>query len=121
MAAIAPASAGPFRVRDYSHTMTHLFDSVTLRDTELPNRLTVSPMCQYSVEERDGLATPWHHVHLGSRAVGGAGLVIAEATAVEPRGRITPYVFSPRSVSVVSRRGRETNNVDRCNRRVSAP
>jgi len=90
MAAIAPASAGPFRVRDYAHTMTHLFDSLTLRETELPNRLTVSPMCQYSVDERDGLATPWHHVHLGSRAVGGAGLVMTEATAVEPRGRITP-------------------------------
>ncbi|QLC34536.1 NADH:flavin oxidoreductase/NADH oxidase [Halarchaeum sp. CBA1220] len=70
--------------------MAGLFDSLTLRETELPNRLMVSPMCQYSVEDRDGLATPWHHVHLGSRAVGGAGLVMAEATAVEPRGRITP-------------------------------
>lgn len=47
-------------------------------------------MCQYFIEGRDGLATDWHHVHLGSRAVGGAGIVIAEATAVEPRGRITP-------------------------------
>ncbi|MFC7199482.1 NADH:flavin oxidoreductase/NADH oxidase [Halospeciosus flavus] len=67
-----------------------LFTPLELRETEIPNRLMVSPMCQYSVEERDGLATPWHHVHLGSRAVGGAGLVMAEATAVEPRGRITP-------------------------------
>jgi 2,4-dienoyl-CoA reductase-like NADH-dependent reductase (Old Yellow Enzyme family) len=49
----------------------------------------VSPMCQYSCE-RDGLATDWHEVHLGSRATGGAGIVMAEATAVEPRGRITP-------------------------------
>jgi 2,4-dienoyl-CoA reductase-like NADH-dependent reductase (Old Yellow Enzyme family) len=61
-----------------------------LRGTAIPNRLIMSPMCQYSVEAGEGLATPWHHVHLSSRAVGGAGLVIAEATAVEPRGRITP-------------------------------
>lgn len=47
-------------------------------------------MCQYSCESRDGLATSWHHIHLGSRAVGGAGLVLSEATAVSPRGRITP-------------------------------
>lgn len=51
----------------------------------------VSPMCQYSCEGRDGLATDWHHTHLASRAVGGAGLVMTEATAVEPRGRITPH------------------------------
>jgi len=67
-----------------------LFTPLELRGTELPNRLAVSPMCQYSVEDEDGVATPWHHVHLGSRAVGGAGLVMTEATAVEPRGRISP-------------------------------
>jgi len=67
-----------------------LLTPLSLRETEIPNRLMVSPMCQYSVEDRDGVATEWHHVHLGSRAVGGAGLVMAEATAVEPRGRITP-------------------------------
>jgi 2,4-dienoyl-CoA reductase-like NADH-dependent reductase (Old Yellow Enzyme family) len=67
-----------------------LFSSLELRETEIPNRLMVSPMCQYSVEARDGIATEWHNVHLGSRAVGGAGLVMAEATAVEKRGRITP-------------------------------
>jgi len=67
-----------------------LFTPLELRETELPNRLMVSPMCQYAVEERDGVATEWHHVHLGSRAVGGAGLVMTEATAVEPRGRISP-------------------------------
>jgi len=71
--------------------MTDLFTPLSLRETELPNRLMVSPMCQYSCEERDGLATDWHLVHLGSRAVGGAGLVMAEATAVEPRGRISPH------------------------------
>jgi 2,4-dienoyl-CoA reductase-like NADH-dependent reductase (Old Yellow Enzyme family) len=67
-----------------------LFAPLSLRGTELPNRLMVSPMCQYAVEDRDGVATEWHHVHLGSRAVGGAGLVMTEATAVEPRGRISP-------------------------------
>ncbi|MFC7140062.1 NADH:flavin oxidoreductase/NADH oxidase [Halosimplex aquaticum] len=70
--------------------MTALFSPLELRDTTVPNRLMVSPMCQYSCEARDGLATEWHHVHLGSRAVGGAGLVMSEATAVEKRGRITP-------------------------------
>ncbi|WP_135819688.1 NADH:flavin oxidoreductase/NADH oxidase [Halostella litorea] len=66
-----------------------LFTPLTLRGTEIRNRVMVSPMCQYSCD-RDGLATDWHRVHLGSRAVGGAGVVMAEATAVESRGRITP-------------------------------
>ncbi|WP_276272647.1 NADH:flavin oxidoreductase/NADH oxidase [Haloarcula litorea] len=70
--------------------MTALFSPLELRETTIPNRVTVSPMCQYSCEDRDGLATDWHRTHLGSRAVGGAGLVLAEATAVEPRGRISP-------------------------------
>ncbi|WP_225334939.1 NADH:flavin oxidoreductase/NADH oxidase [Halomicrobium urmianum] len=70
--------------------MAELFSELTLRETTIPNRVMVSPMCQYSCEDRDGLATEWHHVHLGSRAVGGAGLVMSEATAVEPRGRISP-------------------------------
>lgn len=65
-----------------------LFDPLDLRDVRLRNRIAVSPMCQYSA--RDGVPQPWHQVHLGSRAVGGAGLVIAEATAIEPRGRISP-------------------------------
>ena len=65
-----------------------LFSPLTLRETRLPNRIVVSPMCQYS--SPDGLATDWHLVHLGSRAVGGAGVVVTEATAVEPRGRISP-------------------------------
>jgi len=66
----------------------HLFSPLTIRGLTLRNRIAVSPMCQYSSE--DGFATDWHLVHLGSRAVGGAGLVIAEATAVEDRGRISP-------------------------------
>ncbi len=67
--------------------MASLFDPLTLRGVTLRNRIGVSPMCQYW--STDGMPSDWHLVHLGSRAVGGAGLVIAEATAVEARGRIT--------------------------------
>jgi 2,4-dienoyl-CoA reductase-like NADH-dependent reductase (Old Yellow Enzyme family) len=66
----------------------HLFSPLALRSVTLRNRIAVSPMCQYSAT--DGRATDWHLVHLGARAVGGAGLVLAEATAVEARGRISP-------------------------------
>lgn len=68
--------------------MAELFTPLKIRDVVLKNRIAVSPMCQYSA--KDGFAGDWHLVHLGSRAVGGAGLVIAEATAVSPEGRITP-------------------------------
>ncbi len=66
----------------------HLFSPLTIRSVTLRNRIGVSPMCQYSAT--DGVANDWHYVHLGSRAVGGAGLVIVEATGVAPEGRITP-------------------------------
>jgi 2,4-dienoyl-CoA reductase-like NADH-dependent reductase (Old Yellow Enzyme family) len=65
-----------------------LFTPLKLRDMEFRNRIFMSPMCQYSSD--DGRPTPWHLVHLGSRAVGGAGLVMVEATAVTPEGRISP-------------------------------
>ena len=68
--------------------MSRLFSSLKLRELTFRNRIFVSPMCQYS--SVDGLPTNWHLVHLGSRAVGGAGLVMAEATAVSPEGRISP-------------------------------
>ncbi len=68
--------------------MALLFEPLSVRSIRLKNRLAVSPMCEYSSE--DGFANDWHLVHLGSRAVGGAGLVITEATAVSPEGRITP-------------------------------
>lgn len=68
--------------------MSVLFSPIRLRGLELRNRIFVSPMCQYSCE--GGLATDWHLVHLGTRAVGGAAMVIAEASAVEPVGRISP-------------------------------
>jgi 2,4-dienoyl-CoA reductase-like NADH-dependent reductase (Old Yellow Enzyme family) len=67
----------------------NLFSPITIRGVTARNRLWISPMCQYSVTARDGVPTDWHLVHLGSRAVGGAGVVIAEATAVEERGRIS--------------------------------
>lgn len=68
--------------------MSKLFSEFQLKDVTLRNRIVVSPMCQYSAEE--GVPNDWHLVHLGARAIGGAGLVIAEATAVAPEGRITP-------------------------------
>jgi 2,4-dienoyl-CoA reductase-like NADH-dependent reductase (Old Yellow Enzyme family) len=68
--------------------MSHLFAPLTVKSVTLRNRIGVSPMCQYSAT--DGMPNDWHLVHLGSRAVGGAGLIIAEATGVVPEGRITP-------------------------------
>jgi 2,4-dienoyl-CoA reductase-like NADH-dependent reductase (Old Yellow Enzyme family) len=68
--------------------MPSLFEPFTLKDVTLKNRIAVAPMCQYSAE--DGRINDWHLVHLGSHAIGGAGLIIAEATAVAPEGRITP-------------------------------
>jgi len=68
--------------------VAHLFDPLTIRSLTFANRVFVSPMCEYSSEA--GFANDWHLVHLGSRAVGGAGLVLTEATAVTPEGRISP-------------------------------
>lgn len=67
--------------------MSHLFSTLKIKDIEFKNRIAVSPMCEYSSE--DGFANNWHLVHLGSRAIGGAALVITEATAVSPEGRIS--------------------------------
>ncbi len=68
--------------------MSKLFSPLTIGNITLKNRIVTSPMCQYSAT--DGFANDWHLVHLGTRAVGGVGLVIAEATAIAPEGRITP-------------------------------
>ena len=84
--------------------MPHLFDPLKIKDITLRNRIGVSPMCQYS--SNDGMANDWHLVHLGYRAVGGAGLVMAEATAVEPRGRISPNdagLWSDRQIEPLAR------------------
>src|SRR5437764_1817538 len=68
--------------------MPTLFDPLTTRGLTIPHRIVVSPMCEYS--STDGFSNDWHFVHLGSRAVGGAALVMTEATAVTAEGRISP-------------------------------
>ena len=65
-----------------------LFESLSMRSLTLPNRVVIAPMCQYSAV--DGRTQPWHAIHLGQLALGNPGLLIMEATAVEPRGRISP-------------------------------
>src|ERR1700722_4786024 len=87
--------------------MRHLFDELHLRDVVLPNRISVSPMCEYSCA--DGMANDWHFVHLGSRAVGGAGLVFTEAAAVVPEGRISPQdlgIWNDAHIEPLARVGR---------------
>ena len=82
----------------------HLFQPLTIKSITLRNRIGVSPMCEYS--SNDGVANDWHLVHLGSRAVGGAGLIIAEATAVSPEARITPGdagIWSERHIEPIAR------------------
>lgn len=69
----------------------HLFTPFTFKGLELKNRIMMSPMCQYSVEKKDGVPTDWHYHHYLSRAIGGTGLVMVEMTNVEPDGRITDY------------------------------
>jgi 2,4-dienoyl-CoA reductase-like NADH-dependent reductase (Old Yellow Enzyme family) len=84
--------------------LVNLFAPLKIRDITLRNRIAVSPMCQYSCD--DGFATDWHLVHLGSRAVGGAGLVMAEATGVTARGRITPGdlgIYHDQHIEMLSR------------------
>ena len=71
--------------------MSKLFSPIKIRSVEVKNRLWVSPMCMYSCENQDGVVGDFHLAHLGSFSIGGAGLVMAEATAVNPEGRITPW------------------------------
>jgi 2,4-dienoyl-CoA reductase-like NADH-dependent reductase (Old Yellow Enzyme family) len=79
---------GPLHQIGVTAPVNHLFAPLTLRTLTLPHRIVVSPMCEYS--STDGFLNDWHFVHLGSRAIGGAALVITEASAVNPEGRITP-------------------------------
>jgi 2,4-dienoyl-CoA reductase-like NADH-dependent reductase (Old Yellow Enzyme family) len=84
--------------------MPRLFDPLSVRSVTFPNRIFVSPMCEYSSD--DGFANDWHLVHLGSRAVGGAGLVFTEATAVAPEGRISPQdlgIWKDEHIAMLSR------------------
>ena len=71
--------------------MPKLFEPIKLRGLEVKNRIWISPMCQYSAENQDGMPGAWQQIHLGSRAIGGAGLIIVEASGVAPEGRITPW------------------------------
>ena len=71
--------------------MKDLFESYALKGLELKNRIVMSPMCQYSVNNKDGVATDWHYLHYVSRAVGGTGLIMIEMTDVEPDGRISDF------------------------------
>ena len=71
--------------------MSKLFSPITIRGQHISNRVFVAPMCQYSSSTEDGRCSGWHTVHYGTRAVGGAGLVMLEASAVRPDGRITPW------------------------------
>lgn len=71
--------------------MAKLFEPLTIRSKTSRNRIWIAPMCQYSCENQDGIANQWHLVHLGSRAIGGAGLVMCEATAIRADGRISPW------------------------------
>jgi 2,4-dienoyl-CoA reductase-like NADH-dependent reductase (Old Yellow Enzyme family) len=71
--------------------MTKLFTPIKIRNLEVKNRIWIAPMCQYACTGADGIVTQWHLAHYGQRAIGGAGLIIAEATAVVPEGRISPY------------------------------
>ena len=84
--------------------MAGLFDPLAIKEVKFANRVFVSPMCQYS--SNDGYANDWHFVHLGSRAVGGAGLVLTEATAVLPEGRISPQdlgIWADEHIEMLSR------------------
>lgn len=71
--------------------MEHLFSPYKVKGLELKNRVVMPPMCQYSVTNKDGIATDWHYIHYVSRAIGGASLIIIEMTDVEPDGRISDY------------------------------
>lgn len=71
--------------------MSKLFEPIRLRNLNIRNRIWMPPMCQYSCENQDGIVNDWHKVHYGARAVGGFGLIIAEASAVSPEGRISAW------------------------------
>lgn len=86
--------------------MNNLFTPYELKDLKLKNRVVMPPMCQYSVTNKDGIATDWHYNHYVSRAIGGAGLIIIEMTDVEPEGRITDYdlgIWSDEQIPALAR------------------
>jgi 2,4-dienoyl-CoA reductase-like NADH-dependent reductase (Old Yellow Enzyme family) len=81
----------PAQTRYSRRKMSKLFSPITIRGEEIPNRVFVAPMCQYSSETEDGRCSGCHTVHYGTRAVGGAGPVMLEASSVRPGGRVTPW------------------------------
>lgn len=86
--------------------MKDLFTPYELKDLKLKNRVVMPPMCQYSVSNKDGIATDWHYNHYVSRAVGGTGLIIIEMTDVEPDGRITDFdlgIWSDEQIPALAR------------------
>jgi 2,4-dienoyl-CoA reductase-like NADH-dependent reductase (Old Yellow Enzyme family) len=86
--------------------MDHLFSPYTLKGLELKNRVVMPPMCQYSVMNKDGIATEWHYLHYVNRAIGGVGLIIIEMTDVEPDGRITDFdlgLWSDEQIPAIAR------------------
>ncbi|NYG36684.1 2,4-dienoyl-CoA reductase-like NADH-dependent reductase (Old Yellow Enzyme family) [Janibacter alkaliphilus] len=91
MPALAPDSTAPPASPEDPESGPLLLRPITLRGLTVRNRIWLAPMCQYSCEARDGVPTDWHLVHLGARASGGFGLVLTEAAAVSPEGRISPH------------------------------
>ncbi|AJS59549.1 NADH:flavin oxidoreductase/NADH oxidase [Paenibacillus sp. IHBB 10380] len=86
--------------------MKDLFSPYEIMDLKLKNRVVMPPMCQYSVNDKDGIATDWHYMHYVSRAIGGAGLIIIEMTDVEPDGRITDFdlgIWSDEQIPALAR------------------
>jgi NADPH2 dehydrogenase len=86
--------------------MKHLFSPYKIKGLELKNRIVMPPMCQYSVEKKDGIATDWHYLHYVNRAIGGASFIIIEMTDIEPDGRITDYdlgLWSDEQIPALSR------------------
>lgn len=86
--------------------MKDLFTPYEIMDLKLKNRVVMPPMCQYSVDNKDGIATDWHYMHYVSRAIGGAGLIIIEMTDVEPDGRISDYdlgIWSDEQIPALAR------------------
>ena len=86
--------------------MEHLFSPYKIKGLELKNRIVMPPMCQYSVEKKDGIATDWHYLHYVNRAIGGARFIIIEMTDIEPDGRITDYdlgLWSDEQIPALSR------------------
>ena len=95
--------------------MSNLFTPFEIKNLSLKNRIVMAPMCQYSVDAKDGIPNDWHYVHYVSRAIGGTGLIIVEMTDVEPDGRITDYdlgLWSDEQIPAFERIVKEVHKYD---------